>query len=106
MQRRGTRYQVKHSGQFLYKISNEEDIDRFKVTKIPMPSQIAPPRLKLEASSVRPERSSKDIELVNNFNTSRLGKQNEIAPVSNYLGERDDFLLPFPMMDVDAVTGL
>ena len=38
MQGRGVRYHVKHSGEFLYKIGNEDDIDRFKVTRIKMPT--------------------------------------------------------------------
>ena len=44
MQGRGVRYLVKHSGEFLYKLSNEEDIDRFKLTKIRMPHEIKDPR--------------------------------------------------------------
>ena len=44
MQGRGIRYQVKHSGQFLYKISNEENYDKFKVTKIRMPHEVQEPR--------------------------------------------------------------
>jgi len=52
MQGRGIRYQVKHSGQFLYKISNEDDFDRFKITKIRMPHEIKEPRVRLEASNI------------------------------------------------------
>ena len=36
----GVRYQIKHSGEFLYKISNEEDKLNFKVYKIRIPSPI------------------------------------------------------------------
>ena len=52
MQGRGIRYHVKHSGGFLYKISNEDDGNRFKLSKIKMPHEIKEPRLRLEASSV------------------------------------------------------
>jgi len=37
----GVRYFIKHSGNFLYKLSNEVDRMTFKLTKIPLPSQIA-----------------------------------------------------------------
>lgn len=32
------KYYIKHSGEFLYKVSNEEDLFNFKVTKIRLPS--------------------------------------------------------------------
>lgn len=37
---KGVRYGIKHSGEFLYKISNEEDKMNFKVTKIRVPDSI------------------------------------------------------------------
>jgi protease II len=36
----GVRYFIKHSGEFLYKLSNEEDNMNFKITKIPVPMKI------------------------------------------------------------------
>jgi len=36
----GVRYNIKHSGEFLYKISNEDDKMNFKVSKIRLPNQI------------------------------------------------------------------
>jgi hypothetical protein len=37
----GVKYFIKHSGQFLYKISNEESLgDEFKITKIRLPEEI------------------------------------------------------------------
>lgn len=38
--RDGVRYYVKHSGEWLYKISNEEDLQNFKVTKIRLPAEL------------------------------------------------------------------
>jgi hypothetical protein len=39
----GVKYFIKHSGQFLYKISNEENLgDDFKITKIRLPEEIKP----------------------------------------------------------------
>jgi protease II len=32
------RYHIKHSGDFLYKVSNEEDKSNFKVTRIKLPN--------------------------------------------------------------------
>ena len=34
------RYQIKHSGEFLYKMSNEDDLTNFTITKIRLPEQI------------------------------------------------------------------
>ena len=36
----GVRYQVKHSGEFLYKMSNEEDKLNFKISKIRLPDKV------------------------------------------------------------------
>lgn len=36
----GVRYTIKHSGEFLYKMSNEEDKINFKITKIRVPEQV------------------------------------------------------------------
>jgi protease II len=33
----GVRYYIKHSGEYLYKISNEDDKINFKITKIKIP---------------------------------------------------------------------
>jgi len=88
MQGRGVRYHVKHSGEFLYKISNEEDLDRFKITKIKMPSQIKQPRLQIEASPIQKDGQNEVAVSLNADISSRLGKINEIAPFSNFLGER------------------
>ena len=52
MQGRGIRYHVKHSGEFLYKISNENDVNRFKLSKIRMPDEVKEPRVRLEASPI------------------------------------------------------
>ena len=36
----GVRYLIKHSGEFLFKITNEEDKMNFKVVKIKLPDKI------------------------------------------------------------------
>lgn len=33
----GVNYQIKHSGQFLYKLSNEKDLKNYEITKIKLP---------------------------------------------------------------------
>ena len=108
MQGRGVRYLVKHSGEFLYKLSNEEDIDRYKLTKIRMPHEIKEPRVKLEASSVVRDDDKADLEVVDvSQGSARLGKTNELAPVSSYLTEREKYLLPIGKAgSKDPVTGL
>lgn len=89
MQGRGVRYHIKHAGQFLYKISNEEDVDRFKLTKIQMPSQLSTPRLKLEATKVPdPYGDSALAKFDHGVSFSRMGKSSEIQPVSDFIGER------------------
>lgn len=106
MQGRGVRYHVKHSGEFLYKISNEEDLDRFKITKIKMPSQIKQPRVQIEASPLQKDDHSEVTVSLNADISSRLGKTNEIAPLSDFLGERENFLLPMTSDQPNSLTGL
>ena len=36
----GVKYDIKHSGQFLYKISNEKDLRNLEITKIALPNQL------------------------------------------------------------------
>ena len=95
MQGDGIRYKVKHSGDFLYKISNEEDRSKFKVTKIRMPHEIKVNKL-LDSSPISPvEEEESTIATVESTDIStRLGKKHEIAPVSRYLEERGSYLLP------------
>jgi len=38
--RLGVQYQIKHSGQFLYKLSNEIDLKNFEITKIALPNKL------------------------------------------------------------------
>ena len=77
MQGRGVRYHLKHAGQFLYKISNEDDIDKFKVTKIRLPHELQEQRQKLEASPIathkKQEGQSGDVA-VQKPHIARLGK--------------------------------
>lgn len=73
----------------MYKISNEEDVDRFKLTKIQMPSQLSTPRLKLEATKVPdPYGDSALAKFDHGVSLSRMGKSSEIQPVSDFIGER------------------
>lgn len=46
-------YNLKHSGDFLYKYSNEEDLRTFKITKIRLPHELKVDRERLEQSPVR-----------------------------------------------------
>ena len=105
MQGRGVRYHIKHSGEFLYKISNEDDYEKFKVTKIRMPQQLNAPRVKLEATTVTPEKQDLSVKEAYTTHSFRLNK-NEIAPVSDYLKERKDFLLSLPDKELDSLTGI
>lgn len=36
----GVKYYIKHSGSFLYKLSNEDDKLTYKLSKIPLPAQL------------------------------------------------------------------
>ena len=94
MQGDGVRYKVKHSGDFLYKISNEEDRTKFKVTKIRMPHEVKVNKL-LDSSPISSTQEESTVATVDSTDFStRLGKKHEIAPVSKYLEERGSFLLP------------
>jgi len=61
MQGGGVRYHIKHSGQFLYKISNEENFDKFKVTKIKMPHEIKENLKQIEASPIVSKTESSEL---------------------------------------------
>ena len=99
---------MKHSGEFLYKISNEDDVDRFKLTKIRMPHEVKEPRVRLEASPISKNDSSKQEVQVQTSTAAfaRLGKPNDLAPTSNYLTERNDYLLPISDGSSNPLTGL
>ena len=102
---------MKHSGEFLYKISNEEDINRFKLSKVRMPHELKDSRLRLEASPISQTTKQKESKLTTAQSsyapTSRLGRTNEIAPVSAYLTERDNYLLPIQSKgEKHPLTGL
>lgn len=36
----GVDYTIKHSGQFLYKMSNETDLKNYEITKIQLPNKL------------------------------------------------------------------
>ena len=36
----GVNYKIQHSGQFLYKMSNESDLKNYAITKISLPNQL------------------------------------------------------------------
>ena len=36
----GVQYQIKHSGQFLYKMTNEDDLNNFSIKKIALPNKL------------------------------------------------------------------
>ena len=76
----GVTYDIKHSGQFLYKLSNEKDKKSFEITKIALPSQISNI---LEESSQNKEKS----DLTPLVFSGRLN-QRELAPISSYLQDR------------------
>ena len=67
---------MKHAGQFLYKISNEDDVDKFKVTKIRLPHELQEPRQKLEASPIVPQNAKEQSEdlAVQKPHIARLGR--------------------------------
>lgn len=95
----GVRYYIKHSGDFLYKVSNEEDRQSFRVTKIRMPDQIKPSVGQIT------ERVADNSEVTVAKKQSRIvGSRHELQPTSNYLGQRENQLVP--LHKTDEVTGL
>lgn len=85
----GVNYFIKHSGEFLYKISNEEDKINFKITKIRIPSEIKhipnPEDSKMiKDDSTKLIRTTKDIQ---GSELTRLGKR-DYLPESSYLAKR------------------
>lgn len=91
----GVRYHIKHSGDFLYKVSNEEDKTNFKVSRIKLPDQV---RVKnVELAELQREETLQKVDKL-----SRLSQKHELAPISDFLAERSDELMPLK----NQVTGL
>lgn len=102
---------MKHSGDFLYKISNEEDKFNFRVSKFRVPGEVRPTdQLNLTEQSPRtstPQDSSESSEVVTNVAhqlETRLSGKHELMPKSEYLTARAHQLIP--LSKVDEVTGL
>jgi hypothetical protein len=83
---------VKHSGEFLYKMSNEEDKMNFKISKIRLPEKVK--MLEGEDHAIRLIEGSQketEIELKDQqpqYQVQRLGKR-ELAPYSKHLNNRE-----------------
>jgi protease II len=103
----GVHYDIKHSGSFLYKMSNEKDGINYEVTRIALPQQLnskfalTAGQQKLEAFSDDSARVTATITQVNLAQPQdstdepvqyRLQKR-EIKPVSNFLTQRDQALM-------------
>jgi protease II len=98
----GVRYQVKHSGEFLYKMSNEGTDGNFKITKIRVPEKV---RLLAEEETLALPEDQMVKSQEDQLQFSRLGKR-EYAPVSKHLNKRDNSVfgvLPSPTTS-DAET--
>lgn len=74
MQGRGIRYHVKHSGEFLYKLSNEDDVNRFKLSKIRMPHEVKEPRVRLEASPIAHKGEAKQEVQIHNEKENKFAR--------------------------------
>ncbi|CDW77077.1 oligopeptidase b [Stylonychia lemnae] len=87
-------YQIKHSGEFLYKMSNEDDKNSYKITKIMLPDQIK--SLPKEGEYQRLEQQSKtqeqNLQPNHTSDIQRLGKR-EIQPIMNDMQSRQQQLL-------------
>jgi hypothetical protein len=71
----GVRYFVKHSGNFLYKLSNESDRLTFKLYKIQLPATIASHQIAESSSLEQP--NNKDVV------------KSELLPVNKNLNSRN-----------------
>ena len=91
-------YYVKHSGDFFYKVSNEEDKQNYKVTKFLVPSHVKKLEL-LEGSSVQPSEPESEMPAVKGQVSSDL-----IPSRSYQLSDRSTELVPLTKQD--EATGL
>eukprot|EP00347_Sterkiella_histriomuscorum_P005460 403356529 len=91
----GVRYQIKQSGEFLYKLSNEEDKINFKITKILLPDQLKHIPDDSQYQSLPIDESKERADQIQTQSTqfvTRLGKR-EIQPVLRDMNSRQNSLL-------------
>lgn len=95
----GVNYSLKHSGQFLYKMSNELDGKNYAITRIALQGHVLGIEGKEDVQMVEDRQSDEpasQIERVkgneNQLQVYRLDKR-ELAPVSRFLNKREEALV-------------
>ena len=68
-------YQLKHSGDFLYKYSNEDDLRKYKITKIRLPNELKVDRKLLEQSQIKTQGNALPAQLDSQLIENRLGSK-------------------------------
>jgi len=67
----GVNYQIKHSGNFIYKLSNEEDKMNFKISRMPIPNGLT----QIEEGSSSPIVEFKEVQPREEGQLTRLGRR-------------------------------
>lgn len=79
----GVNYQIKHSGEFLYKMTNEDDGSNYSIKRIALPSQLK--KLgEFESEEVNNEKKQLSIPK----DVQRIPGRHELPPVTKHLTDR------------------
>ena len=85
----GVNYQIKHSGSFLYKMSNEEDLKSYSITKITLPNTMKELE---EGQQYLEEPEQTAVQTTTDQQIGRLQKR-ELPPITKYLVQRDESIV-------------
>ena len=92
----GVNYQIKHSNEFLYKMSNEGDLKNYEISRIPLPSKLK----MLEGNVDWLEEQSRAVATTDRM-IARLEKK-ELMPITQFLTEREDTVMP-SLLEIEGV---
>lgn len=87
----GVNYRIRHSGQFFYKMTNEDDGINYKITKIPIPNKFLQLTEKTESSEYKPKQGT-ELEVIKADKLHLPGDRSINLPVSAYFENRQDAL--------------
>ena len=90
--RYGASYNVKHSGSFFYKMTNEEDGINYKITKIPLPSKFMMIDDSNESSNIKKENENHLEKLKDNLMMLLPGDKSIELPQSEFFDNRENAL--------------
>ena len=87
----GIDYTIKHSEQFLYKMTNEDDSINYKIIKIPLPTKFLLLNEGNQASEFK-QKEKNELDIVRNEKLQLPGDRLVALPMSNYFENRSESL--------------